>query len=104
MNPAPYTFSAVTLGIIAIAILGTHIFSLTFDRGDRLSVRSFIDTIQLEYVTAVAITAMAGSLIMSEVVGFIPCRLCWIQRGFMYPAAFFLLLETLHINLSLIHI
>ncbi len=36
-------------------------------------------------------TAMAGSLYYSEVAGFDPCRLCVIQRFFMYPAAFFLL-------------
>ena len=29
--------------------------------------------------------ATAGSLYYSEVAGFPPCRLCWIQRGFMYP-------------------
>jgi disulfide bond formation protein DsbB len=36
---------------------------------------------------AVAIVATAGSLFMSEVAGFIPCLLCWVQRGFMYPLA-----------------
>lgn len=33
----------------------------------------------------VAVVATAGSLYLSEVVGFPPCRLCWIQRGAMYP-------------------
>ena len=35
--------------------------------------------------TAVAATCMAGSLYYSEVVGFVPCHLCWYQRFFMYP-------------------
>lgn len=33
----------------------------------------------------VAVAATAGSLVYSEVVGFEPCRLCWVQRIFMYP-------------------
>jgi disulfide bond formation protein DsbB len=35
--------------------------------------------------TAVAAVATLGSLFMSEVAGFTPCLLCWIQRGVMYP-------------------
>ena len=33
----------------------------------------------------VAAVSMAGSLYFSEVAHFTPCRLCWIQRGCMYP-------------------
>lgn len=33
----------------------------------------------------VAAVAMAGSLYFSEGAGFVPCRLCWVQRGLMYP-------------------
>lgn len=32
-----------------------------------------------------AAVATSGSLYLSEVAHFEPCRLCWIQRGFMYP-------------------
>lgn len=39
---------------------------------------------------AIASAAMAGSLYYSEVAGYRPCQLCWVQRGFMYPAAFVL--------------
>ncbi len=42
---------------------------------------------------AVATVATLGSLYMSEIAGFIPCRLCWVQRGFMYPLAAFLILS-----------
>ncbi|MFB6286791.1 MAG: disulfide oxidoreductase [Candidatus Bipolaricaulia bacterium] len=35
----------------------------------------------------VAIVATGGSLYLSEVVGFVPCKLCWLQRIFMYPLA-----------------
>jgi len=33
----------------------------------------------------VALTAMMGSLYYSEIVGYLPCKLCWIQRILMYP-------------------
>lgn len=33
----------------------------------------------------VATVATAGSLFFSEVMGFIPCDLCWYQRILMYP-------------------
>lgn len=33
----------------------------------------------------VASVAMLGSLYFSEILGFIPCELCWYQRILMYP-------------------
>lgn len=33
----------------------------------------------------VAAVATGGSLYLSEVAHFVPCRLCWYQRGAMYP-------------------
>ena len=39
----------------------------------------------LGLATAVAATATAGSLYLSEVAHFVPCRLCWYQRFAMYP-------------------
>lgn len=37
-----------------------------------------------------ALTATAGSLYFSEIVGFRPCLLCWYQRIAMYPLVFVL--------------
>jgi disulfide bond formation protein DsbB len=34
---------------------------------------------------ATALGSMLGSLYYSEVVGFVPCTLCWYQRILMYP-------------------
>ncbi|WP_124726970.1 disulfide oxidoreductase [Staphylospora marina] len=41
--------------------------------------------VYLAWVTALAATG--GSLYFSEILGFIPCSLCWVQRIFMYPLA-----------------
>ena len=43
----------------------------------------------------VATVATAGSLIYSEVIHFVPCRLCWFQRIAMYPMAIVLLVGAL---------
>ncbi|MEC5423682.1 disulfide oxidoreductase [Virgibacillus sp. C22-A2] len=34
---------------------------------------------------AQAFVALSGSLFYSEIMGYIPCELCWIQRVLMYP-------------------
>lgn len=48
----------------------------------------------LVLITCVAVTMMAGSLFYSEVAGFLPCKLCWVQRGFAYPGALWALYAT----------
>ena len=39
----------------------------------------------LLFMWVVALSATMGSLYFSEVRGYEPCELCWIQRIFMYP-------------------
>jgi disulfide bond formation protein DsbB len=33
----------------------------------------------------VSLAAVGGSLYFSEIAGYVPCKLCWLQRIFMYP-------------------
>lgn len=40
------------------------------------------------FILVAALAAIGGSLTYSEYFGFIPCKLCWIQRIFIYPTAF----------------
>lgn len=47
---------------------------------DRVGTRSL-----LSLATTVALVATGGSLYFSEVMGLIPCELCWVQRILMYP-------------------
>jgi len=56
-----------------------------------LGVIRFLGPISAEAAAAIATTSMLGSLYLSESADYNPCRLCWIQRGFMYPAAFLLI-------------
>lgn len=43
------------------------------------------DEVALPLATAIAATATGGSLLLSEVAGYLPCTLCWYQRIAMYP-------------------
>lgn len=45
----------------------------------------FIKNNGLHLAWVVALVATLGSLYFSEVLEYIPCKLCWIQRIFMYP-------------------
>lgn len=43
----------------------------------------------------VSFLSVLGSLYFSEIKGFEPCKLCWIQRIFMYPQFFLFSLEMI---------
>lgn len=44
----------------------------------------------------VALIATLGSLYFSEIRGFIPCELCWVQRILMYPLSIILGIAAYH--------
>ena len=52
--------------------------------------RSIVQKYGLYLAWLVAMTATLGSLYFSEIRGFVPCELCWIQRIFMYPLSIIL--------------
>lgn len=47
--------------------------------------RAFLRNYGIYMAWLVALVATAGSLYLSEVLHYEPCRLCWFQRIFMYP-------------------
>jgi disulfide bond formation protein DsbB len=71
------------LALLALLAL-TGAIVITFGFADS-RVRATIGPHAGFFAAAVAVVATMGSLFMSEVAGFVPCLLCWIQRGFMYP-------------------
>ena len=44
----------------------------------------------------VASVATLGSLFFSEVMGFVPCSMCWYQRIFLYPLVVIFLINLLY--------
>ena len=85
MPVAVVTLFFALLSVLAVVVSVAAIVSrLT---GDRFGFWAAIGPLAVHLAAAVATTAMFGSLYLSEVAGYEPCRLCWVQRSFMYPAA-----------------
>jgi len=72
------------LAILALVALAGAIVLVIAPRGSLLAQ---IGPVAANLAWAVAVVSTLGSLFLSEVAGFIPCLLCWVQRGFMYPLA-----------------
>jgi len=77
------TLLFAVLALVAQATAVTVVVAALSGRRDVL--RRAVGTFTLAAATAVAFTAMLGSLYLSEVANFPPCRLCWFQRIAMYP-------------------
>lgn len=79
------------LALLALVALAASLALVAYRvvRGPRVS--GLLGNGALWLAFLVAAVATAGSLVYSEVVGFVPCRLCWYQRIAMYPLAVVLL-------------
>ena len=53
-----------------------------------------VKKIALPLAALITTTAMLGSLYFSEIVNYVPCRLCWYQRATMYPLAILLIVAN----------
>lgn len=84
------TINTITLFFAMLAMVAAALvvlIAVSAVTGDRLGLIRALRSVALELAAAIAVTSMVGSLIMSEVLNFVPCLNCWIQRAFMYPAA-----------------
>ncbi len=76
------TFLAI---LTLLAAVGVVLVLVMAALGQLARVRELVGPLALWLAFAVALTATAGSLYLSEVAHFIPCTLCWYQRIAMYP-------------------
>lgn len=86
--------------ILSVAtLLGTLIILVArLFYSSRSSAASVIDAfspLARPLAAAIATTCMLGSLYFSEIVNYVPCRLCWYQRIMMYPLAIILIIASL---------
>ncbi len=84
-----YGYSLLTVigGILSIGLL---VLLIPYIARQKLS-KKIIDGIKVHALAIgllISTLATAGSLYFSEVALFNPCKLCWIQRIFMYPLVF----------------
>ncbi len=85
-------FVVATMTLLSnIVFVGIALF-VVFDKKFRGFVYDFVNKYILSILFVTSLVAVVGSLIYSNVIGFPPCELCWIQRIFMYPQPILLFL------------
>lgn len=75
-------------GAIILQILSVVALFLLFWGPKKNSYLSFIDKHYLSLGFIISLSASLFSLVYSEIVGFVPCYLCWYQRVFTFPLPF----------------
>lgn len=95
MDVAPLELLAAVLALVAL--VGSVAYLITRFVGAPILVETgrSVERIALWLAFSVAATATAGSLYFSEIENYVPCRLCWFQRIFMYPLSIVLLVAAI---------
>lgn len=92
------TLSLLTIAgdvvVVGLLLCLLWVFLTKRRKGMAENVLQFFGTNALAFSLVVASLATLGSLFYSEVAGFTPCKLCWIQRIFMYPQMLILGIAT----------
>lgn len=79
-------FITLLLQLATIGSLGViAMFLFCFVTGTPRALILYIKKRALVFSFLLALIAMSGSLFFSEIARFEPCKLCWLQRIFMYP-------------------
>ncbi len=76
---------AVQVALVLVVLISTSV-------GLRSALVANVGPLALWAAAAIATVAMVGSLYLSEVAHFTPCKLCWYQRIAMYSSAILLLI------------
>jgi disulfide bond formation protein DsbB len=73
-----FTFVSNIIFVLVVLVILVHADS-------RKHLYNFVHKYILELLFFGILSSVVGSLVYSDVVGFVPCDLCWWQRIFMYP-------------------
>lgn len=71
--------------ILSHIVLAISIGAFLFSRSCRTYIRTFAYNFGFIASFFIALVGMLGSLYFSDVVGWVPCILCWYQRIALYP-------------------
>jgi len=86
--------STAIAGIIAVVLLVILLLDLSGQKGAArrkcTGILRWVSRRGLLLMFLVSLSATLGSLFFSEVAFWVPCKLCWLQRIFIYPQAFIL--------------
>lgn len=82
--------------VISHAVLVLLFLALIFKESWGRGIVRFVGRHAVVLAFIVSLSAVAGSLFYSEIMGFEPCVLCWWQRLFIYPPAIIFLVALWH--------
>ncbi len=90
MNPENVHYLNMFLGAGAIVLQIASVIALfiLFFRPKENKFLGFIDKHYLTLGFIISLSSALFSLVYSEIVGFLPCALCWYQRIFLFPIPF----------------
>ena len=95
MSTDSITFYNTLLAILSLVTLIAAISLSTYRMFKGREALAALGRSALWMAWIVAAVATVGSLVYSEVIHFIPCRLCWFQRIAMYPLSVILLVGAI---------
>jgi disulfide bond formation protein DsbB len=75
-------------GAIVLQILSVVALVMLFLRVKENKFLGFIDKHYLTLGFIISLSGALFSLVYSEIIGFLPCVLCWYQRIFLFPVVF----------------
>src|SRR3989338_9661662 len=87
-----------TIGIIGVIVF--LFFGLSIKKG--VAFAPYMKKRALFFSFLIALIATGGSLFFSEIALYEPCKLCWLQRIFMYPQVVLLGLALLRKNTGIL--
>lgn len=76
----------LALGTLTLQVAAALLLILILFKRDH-PVVSFVGVYGVHIVFLITLSGVALTLLYSEVFGFLPCGLCWLQRVFLYPQA-----------------
>lgn len=92
MNPTSIHYLNIFLGSGAIALQVFSVLAILLlffrPKGGKNAYLDFIDKHFLNLSFFIALFSSVFPLVYSEIIGFLPCVLCWWQRVFMFPTMF----------------
>ncbi|MDH3462515.1 MAG: disulfide oxidoreductase [Acidimicrobiia bacterium] len=96
MSPQNVDFYNTLLAMLSLAALAAAVGLVGYRiAAGAEAARNLLGGSAIWLAWTVAAVATSGSLIYSEVIHFVPCRLCWFQRIAMYPMAVVLLVGAI---------
>lgn len=78
--------ATLVLQLVTVALIVLCVYE--FATKERTPSGAFIARFAMPVAFLTSLGAMILTLVYSEVFGFVPCGLCWLQRVFMFPQVF----------------